>query len=119
MKFKTYKAAKNYLIARIEKMGIDVRDINVDMLVYNSFKGSGTGANFELELQPLSNTFSATLQALRVPRRGTVCDECWEAAVRRLGAYMEVHYTAKGADALARDVKEYALFTQHIAEEAL
>ena len=119
MKFKTYKTARNYLIDRIEKIGIDVRDINIDMLMCDLFKGSGVGADFELELQPTSDTFPAIVRALRVPRRGTVCDKCWEAAVRRLGGYMDMHYTAGDADGLACDIKQQALFAQHMAEEAL
>lgn len=119
MKFKSYKAAKNYLVARIEKVGIDVRDVNIDMLMCDLFKGSGVGADFELELQPVSDTFSATVRALRIPRRGTVCDKHWEAAVRRLGAYMGVCYTAGDADGLARDIEEHAVFAQHIVEGAL
>ena len=119
MKFKTYKAAKNYLIDRVEKIGIDVRDINIDMLMCDLFKGRGVGDDFELELQHLPDTFSATVRALRVPRRGTVSDEHWEAAVRRLGAYMGIYYTAGDADGLERDVVEYALFAQRMMEGAL
>ena len=119
MKFKTYKAARNYLIARIEKVGIDVRDVNLDLLMSDLFRGKGVGTDFELELRPLQDTFLATVRALRIPRRGTVGDEHWEAAVRRLGASMGVSYTATDADGLARDVAEHALFAQHMAEEAL
>ena len=119
MKFKTYKAAKNYLIDRVEKIGIDVRDINIDMLMCDLFKGSGVGTDFELELQPSSDTFPATVRALRVPRRGTVCDKCWEATMRRLGDYMGMYYMAGDADGLARDIKQQAMFAQHMVEEAL
>ena len=119
MKFKTYKAARNYLIARIEKAGIDVRDVNLDLLMNDLFRGRGVGADFELELRPVKDTFSTTVRALRIPRRGTVGDEHWEAAVRRLGAYMGVFYTATDADGLARDIAEYSLFAQHMTEEAL
>lgn len=119
MIFKTYKAARNYLIARIEKVGIDVRDVNVDMLMTDLFRGKGVGADFELELIPSLDTFAATVRALRIPRRGEVRDECWEASVRRLGAYMGAPYTAGDAEGLARDIEEYALFAQHMLEEAL
>lgn len=119
MKFKTYKAARNYLIARTEKVGIDVRDVNFDLLMSELFRGSGVGANFELELRPSSDTFAAIVRALRIPRRGTMCDECWEAAVRRLGAYMGTFYTADDADGLARDIAEHALFAKHMLEGAL
>lgn len=119
MKFKTYKAARNYLIARIEKAGIDVRDVNLDSLMSDLFRGNGVGADFELELRPLQDTFSATVRALRIPRRGTVGDVQWEKAVRRLGVYMGVFYTAADADGLARDVAEHALFAKHMLEEAL
>lgn len=119
MKFKTYKAARNYLVARVEKVGIDVRDINIDSLMSDMFKGSGVGADFELELRPLSDTFTSTVRALRIPRRGTVCDKHWEAAVRRLGAYMGIYYTAADADGLERDLVEYALFANRMLEGAL
>lgn len=119
MKFKTYKAARNYLIARIEKAGIDVRDVNLDSLMNDLFRGKGVGADFELELRPLSDTFTATVKALRIPRRGTVSDDRWEAAVRRLGAYMGVFYTAASPDELARDIMEQGLFAKHMLEEAL
>lgn len=119
MKFKTYKAARNYLIARIEKVGIDVRDVNLDSLMNDLFRGTGVGDDFELELRHLRDTFSPTVKALRVPRRGTVSDEHWEAAVRRLGAYMGIYYTAGDADALERDVVEHALFAQRMMEGAL
>lgn len=119
MKFKTYKAAKNYLVARIEEVGVDVRDINVEQLMSRLFKGRGIGANFELELRALPNTFPLTVEALRIPRRGTVSDECWEAAVRRLGAYMGTYYAADDADALAAELVDQALFARYMAEEAL
>lgn len=119
MKFKTYKAAKNYLINRIEKVGLDVRDVNLDSLMNNLFEGKGFGVDFEVKQRPLSDTFSATVRALRVPRRGTVSDRQWEAAVRRLGAYMGIHYTADDADGLERDLVEHALFAQHMLQEAL
>lgn len=119
MKFKTYKAARNYLVARVERVGIDVRDVNLDSLMSDLFRCSGVGADFELELRPHLDTFAATVRALRIPRRGTVKDEQWEAVVRRLGAYMGVFYTATDADGLARDVVEHGLFANHMLEEAL
>lgn len=119
MKFKTYKAARNYLINRIEKVGIDVRDVNLDLLMNDLFEGRGVGADFELMLRPVQNTFSSTVRALRIPRRGTVGDEQWEATVRRLGAYMGVFYTATDADGLACDIAEHGLFARHMLEEAL
>jgi hypothetical protein len=119
MNFKTYKAAKNYIINRIEKLGIDVRDINLDFLMNDLFVGKGVGVDFELESRTLDEPFLATVWALRVPRRGTVSDEQWEASVRRLGAYMGIYYTAADADGLERDLVEYALFSQHMVEEAL
>lgn len=119
MKFKTYKAARNYLIARVEKVGIDVRDVNIDLLMNDLFRGRGVGADFELELRPFSNSFAATVRALRIPRRGTVGDENWEAAMRRLGAYMGVSYTAGDADGLAQDLVEHALFANHMVREGL
>jgi hypothetical protein len=119
MNFKTYKAAKNYLINRIEKVGIDVRDVNLDSLMNDLFVGTGVGVDFELELRTLDESFLSTVRALRVPRRGTVSDEQWEAAVRRLGAYMGIYYTAADADGLERDLVEYALFINHMLEEAL
>lgn len=119
MKFKTYKAAKNYLINSIEKAGIDVRDINLDSLMNDMFIGRGVGVDFELELRPAQDTFSSIVRALRVPRRGTVSDKQWEASVRRLGAYMGIYYTAADPDSLGRDLVEYALFARHMVEEAL
>lgn len=119
MKFKTYKAARNYLINRIEKVGIDVRDVNLDLLMSELFRGRGVGADFELELRSNQDTFSATVRALHIPRRGTVRDEQWEATVRRLGMYMGVFYTATDADGLARDVAEHGLFAHHMLMEAL
>jgi hypothetical protein len=119
MKFKTYKAAKNHLINRIEKVGIDVRDVNLDSLMNDLFVGEGVGVDFELKLRSFGESFSATVRALRIPRRGTVSDEHWEAAVRRLGAYMGIYYTAADADGLERDLVEHALFAQHMVEEAL
>lgn len=119
MKFKTYKAARNYLIARVENVGIDVRDVNFDLLMSDLFRGKGVGADFELELRPRQDTFSAIVRGLRIPRRGTVGDGQWEAAVRRMGAYMGIYYTAGDADGLARDLVEHALFANHMLEEAL
>ena len=119
MNFKTYKAAKNYLINRVEKVGIDVRDINLDSLMNDLFVGEGVGVDFELELRSLDDVFSTTVRALRVPRRGTVSDEQWEAAVRRLGAYMGTYYAEGDADDLERELVENALFAQHMVEEAL
>lgn len=119
MKFKTYKAARNYLITRVEAVGVDVKDINLDRLMTETFIGRGMGANFELELVPRQDTFSATLRALRIPRRGTVPDERWMAAVRRLGGYMGTYYAAEDADALAVELRDQALFAQFMAEEAL
>lgn len=119
MKFKTYKAARNYLIARVEKVGIDVRDVNLDLLMNDLFRGRGVGADFELELCSVQDTFPAVVRALRIPRRGTVADEQWEATVRRLGAYMGVFYTATDADGLARDIAEHVLFARHMLEGAL
>lgn len=119
MKFKTYKAARNYLITRVEATGIDVRDVNIDRLMIEVFKGKGVGNNFELELRARQNTFPAILRALRIPRRGTVADEQWTTAVRRLGAYMGTYYAAEDADGLARELADQALFSQHMAKEAL
>lgn len=119
MKFKTYKAARNYLITRVEAVGIDVRDVNIDRLMIEVFKGKGVGNNFELELRARQNTFPAILRALRTPRRGTVSDEQWTTAVRRLGAYMGTDYAAEDADGLARELADQALFSQYMAEEAL
>lgn len=119
MKFKTYKAARNYLITRIEKLGIDVRDISLDSLMSVLFVGKGVGVDFELELRSLDETFSATLRALRIPRRGTVSDEHWTRAVRRLGGYMGTYYAAEDADALAVELKDQALFAQLMVEGAL
>lgn len=119
MKFKTYKAARNYLIARIEKVGVDVRDVNLDRFMSDLFRGRGVGSNFELELRSHQDTFLATVRALRIPRRGTVGDDHWEAAVRRMGAYMGIYYTAGDADGLARDVADHALFAKYMLEEAL
>lgn len=116
MKFKTYKAARNYLIARIEKVGINVRDVNLDLLMSDLFTGRGVGADFELELRPHQDTFSAVVRALRIPHRGTVGDEQWEATVRRLGGYMGVFYTATNADELACAVAEHGLFAKHMLE---
>lgn len=119
MKFKTYKAARNYLITRVEAVGIDVRDVNIDRLMIEAFKGRGVGNNFELEFRARQNTFPAILRALRIPRRGTVADEQWTTAVRRLGAYMGTSYAAEDADGLARELADQALFSQYMAEEAL
>lgn len=119
MKFKTYKAARNYLITRIEAVGVNVRDINIDRLMNEVFRGKGVGADFELELCPLQDTFSATVRALRIPRRGTVSDEHWTTVVRRVGMYMGTSYAAEDADGLARELADQALFARHIAEEAL
>lgn len=119
MKFKTYKAARNHIIACIEKAGIDVRDINIDLLMSDLFRGRGVGVDFELEQHPLSDTFTPIVRALRIPRRGTVSDKHWEATVRRLGAYMGVFYTAGDPDELARDITEHGLFAQFMMKEAL
>ena len=119
MKFKTYKAARNHLVTRIEAVGVDVKDINLDRLMTETFIGRGMGANFELEQVPQQDTFSAILRALRIPRRGTVSDEHWTAAVRRLGGYMGTCYAAEDADALATELKDQALFAQFLSEEAL
>ena len=119
MKFKTYKAARNYLISRIEAVGVDVRDVNVDRLMAEVFRGKGLGDDFELELCTRQNAFPAILRALRVPRRGTVSDEQWTTVVRRMGAYMGTHYAADDADGLARELADQALFAQHMVGEAL
>ena len=119
MKFKTYKAARNYLVTRIESVGVDVKDVNLDRLMTETFIGRGIGANFELELVPRQDTFSAILRALRIPRRGTVSDAHWTTAVRRLGEYMGTHYAAEDADALAVELRDQALFAQFMVEEAL
>lgn len=119
MKFKTYKAARNYLVTHIEKVGVDVRDVNLDLLVNELFRGRGVGADFELELRPIQDTFPAVVRSLRISRRGTVSDKQWEAAVRRLGAYMGIYYTAGDADGLARDLAEHGLFARHMLEGAL
>lgn len=119
MKFKTYKAARNYIITRVEDVGVDVRDVNIDRLMTEVFIGKGTGDNFELELRARQNTFPAIMRALRIPRRGTVADEQWTTVVRRLGAYMGTHYAAEDADGLARELADQALFSQYMAEEAL
>lgn len=119
MKFKTYKAARNYLITRIEAVGVDVKDINIDRLMTETFIGRGLGTDFELEQVPLQDTFSAILRALRIPRRGTVSDGHWTTAVRRLGGYMGTHYAAEDADALVTELKDQALFAQFMVEEAL
>lgn len=119
MKFKTYKAARNYLVTRIENAGVDVRDINLDRLMTETFIGRGIGDDFELDLLPHQDSFSATLRALRIPRRGTVSDKCWEAAMRRLGAYMGTYYAADDADALVVELRDRALFAQFMVEEAL
>ena len=119
VKFKTYKAARNYLVTRIEAVGVDVRDVNVDCLMINLFKCKGAGDNFELELHARQDTFSAILRALRIPRRGTVSDEHWTMAVRRMGTYMGMTYAAEDADGLARELADQALFARHMAEEAL
>lgn len=119
MKFKTYKAARGYLITRVEGVGVDVRDINFDRLMIEAFRGNGVGDNFELELRARQNTFPAILRALRIPRRGTVSDEHWTTAVRRMGAYMGIYYDADDADELACELADQALFAQHMAKEAL
>lgn len=119
MKFKSYKAARNYLITRIEAVGVNVKDVNLDRLMTETFTGTGIGANFELELAPRQDTFSAILRALRIPHRGTVTDEQWTTAVRRLGGYMGTFYAAEDADALAVELGDHALFAQFMAEEAL
>lgn len=119
MKFKTYKAARNYLVARIETVGVNVRDINLDRLMTDTFIGRGVGDNFELELRARQDTFSSILRALRIPRRGTVSDEHWATVVRRMGMYMGILYVAEDADGLARELADQAMFAQHMAEEAL
>lgn len=119
MKFKTYKAARNYLVTRIATVGVDVRDVNLDRLMIDLFDGKGVGDDFELELHARQDTFSAILRALRIPRRGTVSDERWTTAVRRMGAYMGTYYAAEDADGLARELADQVLFAQHMAEEAL
>ena len=119
MKFKTYKAARNYLIDRIEVVGVNVRDVNLDRLMTEVFTGRGVGDDFELELRTPQNTFPAILRALRIPHRGTVSDEHWTTAVRRMGMYMGTYYAAEDADGLARELADQALFAQHMAEEAL
>lgn len=119
MKFKTYKAAKNYLIGRIETVGVDVRDVNLDRLMTELFRGNGMGDDFELELRARQSTFPAILRALRIPRRGTVSDGQWTTVVRRMGMYMGTYYAADDADGLARELADQALFAQHMAEEAL
>lgn len=119
MKFKTYKAARNYLVTRVEAVGVDVKDINLDRLTTETFIGTGVGANFELELVSCQDTFSAILRSLRIPRRGTVTDEHWTKAVKRLGGYMGTYYAAEDADALAVELRDQALFAQFMVEEAL
>jgi len=119
MKFKTYKAARNYLVTRIEAVGVDVRDVNVDCLMIDLFKCKGAGDDFELELHARQDTFSAILRALRILRRGTVSDEQWTTTVRRMGMYMGISYAADDADGLARELVDQALFTQHMMEGAL
>lgn len=119
MKFKTYKAARNYLVTRVEGVGVDVRDVNLDRLMIEVFRGSGVGNDFELELRARQDTFPAILRALRIPRRGTVSDEHWAATVRRMGMYMGTFYAAEDADGLARELEDQALFAQHMAGEAL
>lgn len=119
MKFKTYKAARNYLVTRIETVCVDVRDVNLDRLMMEVFRGRGMGDDFELELRTHQDTFSAILRALRIPRRGTVSDEQWMAIVRRMGMYMGTSYAAEDVDGLARELADQALFSQHMVEEAL
>jgi len=119
MKFKTYKAARNYLIDRIEVVGVNVRDVNIDRLMAEVFIGKGVGDDFELELRARQNTFPAILRALRIPRRGTVSDEHWTTVVRRLGAYMGIYYAAEDADGVAVELADQVLFAQYMAEEAL
>lgn len=119
MKFKTYKAARNYLVTRVDGAGVDVRDINLDRLMTEVFIGRGVGDDFELELRALQNAFPAILRALRIPRRGTVSDEHWTTVMRRMGAYMGIYYTAEDADGLARELTDQVLFAQHMMEEAL
>ena len=119
MKFKTYKAARNYLVTRVEAVGVDVKDINFDRLMTETFIGRGMGSNFELESVPCQDTFSAILRSLRIPRRGTVTDEHWMKVVKRLGGYMGTHYAAEDADELAIELRDQALFAQFMLEEAL
>ena len=96
-----------------------VRDVNLDLLTNDLFVGKGVGDEFELELAPCQDTFPSILRALRIPRRGTVSDEHWTMAVRRLGGYMGTYYEAEDADALAAELRYQALFTQFMVEEAL
>ena len=83
------------------------------------FAGRGVGDDFELVLRARRDTFQAILRALRIPRRGTVSDEHWMAAVTRMGGYMGIYYTADDADELARELTEHALFANYMLEEAL
>lgn len=119
MKFKSYKAARNYLVTRVEGVGVDVRDVNLDRLMIEVFSGKGVGNDFELELRTRQNAFPAILRALRIPRRGTVSDEHWTTVMRRMGTYMGTYYAAEDADGLACELEDQALFAQHMAEEAL
>lgn len=119
MKFKTYKAARNYLVTRVETVGVDVRDVNLDRLMTEVFRGKGVGDDFELELRARQNAFPAILRALRIPRRGTVSDEHWTTVVRRMGMYMGTFYAADDADGLARELADQAMFAQHMVEGAL
>ena len=119
MKFKTYKAAKNYLITRVEIAGVNVKDVNIDRLTTEVFIGTGVGDDFELELRTPQNMFPAILRALRIPRRDTVTDKQWTTAVRRMGTYMGICYDAEDADGLARELADQALFSNHMLKEAL
>ena len=119
MKFKTYKAARNYLITRVEAAGIDVRDVNIERLMIEVFKGKGVGDDFELEPREPQDTLPPVLRALRTPRRGTVSDECWTTTVRRIGTYMGMFYEAEDADGLARELVDQAMFARYMVEEAL
>lgn len=119
MKFKTYKAARNYLVTRVEGAGVDVRDVNLDRLAIEMFRGKGVGDDFELEFRVRQNTLTPILRSLRIPRRGTMSDEHWETVVRRMGTYMGTSYAAEDADGLARELVDQALFAQHMVEKAL
>ena len=119
MKFKTYKSARAHLASRVERAGIDVRDVNLDRLTSEAFTSKGLGNDFELSLRSVSEPLPAILRALRIPRRGTVSDEDWMAAVKRLGVYMGVCYAAEDADALAVELEDQCMFARHMVEEAL
>lgn len=119
MKFKTYKAARNYLITSVEAAGIDVRDVNIERLMIELFKRKCVGHDFEFELRVPQDTFPPLLRALRTPRRGTVSDECWTTTVRRIGMYMGMFYDAEDADGLACELADQVMFARYMVEEAL